>query len=110
NLVWIMLLATVHVLRSRYWPAWEVTVTVAIPLVVIALIALIASDGATRKKAVAAAEAEEAELRLGPTFPIPPLNLVVPKAPAALAASRARASLPQADPDAPSAKGENADA
>jgi NADH-quinone oxidoreductase subunit H len=96
NLAWIMLIASVHVLRSRGWPAWEVAVTVGIPTLVVLLVWAIAADARNRRDAIAEAELEEAEARLGPAFPTPPLNLVVPKAPAVARASRARASLPRA--------------
>jgi len=97
NLVWIMLLATVHVLqKSEHWKGWEPWVYIVLPtLLVLALIWAITRDAAGRRKAVRLAEEEETELRLGQTFPTPPLNLVVPKSPKEMAASRARASLPR---------------
>ncbi len=39
---------------------------------------------------------EEIEARLGPTFPTPPMNLVIPKTPKVARVTRARASLPRA--------------
>jgi NADH-quinone oxidoreductase subunit H len=97
NLVWIMLISTVHVLRSRHWPAWETTVVVAIPALFVLLIWAISTDASSRRKALDFADDEEAEAALGPAFPTPPLNLVVPKTPVVAKASRARASLPRAD-------------
>ncbi len=98
NLVWIMLISTVHVLRHRGWPAWETAIVVVVPAVVIALLVAISADARSRRRDIAYLEAEEAEAKLGPTFPVPPLNLVVPKSPRMTAATRARAALPKVDP------------
>jgi NADH-quinone oxidoreductase subunit H len=95
NLAWIMVLSTIHVLRHRGWPAWETAVVVVIPAVLVALIWAISHDATTRRRAIEIAEDEENEIRLGQTFPTPPLNLVVPKTPRVAAASRARAALPR---------------
>ena len=106
NLVWIMVIATLHVLKHRHWPAWETIVVVTIPVAIIALAVAIGSEAGTRRKVVELAEDEEAETRLVPTFPTPPLNLVVPKTPKVLAAARARNALPKVDPAVALAKGD----
>jgi NADH-quinone oxidoreductase subunit H len=93
NLAWLMLVATLHVLRHRGWPAWEAAVPVGISVIVIALVAVISSEGHAVRKATRIEEEENAEARLGPAFPTPPLNLIVPKTPREAAATRARAAL-----------------
>jgi NADH-quinone oxidoreductase subunit H len=109
NLVWIMLISTVHVLRHRGWPAWETSVVVVIPALLIVLVWAIAHEGTTRRRAIEIAEDEENEIRLGQTFPTPPLNLVVPKSPKEIAASRARAALPKANAGKSLSKGGRSD-
>jgi len=97
NLVWIMILSTVHVLSKRGWPGWQTALVVVIPAALVLLAWAVAQEGAGRRRALLIAEEEKNELRLGQTFPTPPLNLVVPKSPKEIAASRARAALPKAD-------------
>jgi len=97
NLVWLMIIATLHVLRHRGWPGWETGAVVVIPTVVLVLIGFIVADAKRAQRDVDEAMAEDEELRLGQTFPTPPLNLVVPKSPKVAAATRARASLAKGD-------------
>jgi NADH-quinone oxidoreductase subunit H len=79
NLVWIMAVTTIHVLRDRNWPAWKAT---AIPLSLVLLLvvvpALMMWEGATARRLAARADDDEAEALLAPTFPTPPMDLVVP--------------------------------
>ena len=98
NLVWIMLLSASHVLSKRGWATWETTAVVAIPAVLIVLIWAISHEASLRNRDIRIAVEEENEERLGQTFPTPPLNLVVPKTPRVMAASRAKASLPRSTP------------
>jgi len=79
NLVWILAVTAIHVLRDRGWESWKATaLPLAIVLLVVIVPALMIAEGAAARRAAArAAEAEdEAEAPL--TFPIPPLDLVVP--------------------------------
>jgi NADH-quinone oxidoreductase subunit H len=102
NLVWILAVTSIRVLRDRDWPAWEAT---AIPLAVVLLIvvvpALMIYEGAAARKAADRADEEEEAAEYEPTFPTPPLDLVVPKPPAerplAGAGARRTPSLPEAD-------------
>jgi NADH-quinone oxidoreductase subunit H len=88
NLVWILAVTTIRVLRDRGDPWWQAT---AIPLAVVLLIvvvpALMVWEGATARRAAEREEDEADELELGTTFPVPPLDLVVPTAPRRLAAA-----------------------
>jgi NADH-quinone oxidoreductase subunit H len=82
NLVWILAVTTIHVLRDRGWPAWEST---ALPLGVVILLvvlpALVIWEGIAASR-VADREAEDEEIAAEiPTFPVPPMDLVVPLPP-----------------------------
>ncbi|HEY3718085.1 MAG TPA: NADH-quinone oxidoreductase subunit NuoH [Jatrophihabitantaceae bacterium] len=99
NLVWILAVATMHVLRDRGWPSWKAGALVLVPVLLLILILLTAWESSSaRRKAVRAAE-EEAEYRLGPTFPIPPMDLRVPRAPKLVRASAPAAVLDQKESD-----------
>jgi NADH-quinone oxidoreductase subunit H len=88
NLVWILAVTTIRVLRDRGDPWWQAT---AIPLAVVLLIivvpALMVWEGATARRAAEREQDEEDEARRETTFPVPPLDLVVPTAPRRLAAA-----------------------
>jgi len=78
NLIWILAVTSIHVLRDHGWPAWKATaVPLALVLIVLALSVIVAEPAAARKAADRKAEDEEADA-MEPTFPIPPLDLVVP--------------------------------
>ena len=80
NLVWIMAVATVRTLNARGTPIYVTLLVLAVPLVVIVISATLAYETAqARRKAIAEADDLE-EARLGPAFPIPPLDLRVPAA------------------------------
>jgi len=93
NLVWILLVTTLRVLRDRGWNAGVVTLLVVGIVVVLGAVWALA-DGAkrTRESAELAAE-DEAETARGRTFPIPPMDLVVPPSPRLVAAGAQRAPL-----------------
>jgi NADH-quinone oxidoreductase subunit H len=79
NLVWILAVTSIHVLRDRGWPAWKATgVPLAIVLLLVVLPALMIYDGISARKAADRLDEEEADAMLESTFPIPPLDLVVP--------------------------------
>jgi NADH-quinone oxidoreductase subunit H len=79
NLVWILAITAIHVLRNRGWEAWKATaVPLAIVLLLVVVPALTIWEGAVaRRQAQREAEDEDADSR-PPTFPIPPMDLVVP--------------------------------
>jgi len=99
NLVWIMAVSTVHVLRDRGWPWWKAGALVLVPVLLVILVLLTAWESASAKRQAVRAAEEEAEYRLGPTFPIPPMDLRVPRAPKLARASAPAAVLDQKESD-----------
>jgi NADH-quinone oxidoreductase subunit H len=98
NLVWIMAVTAIHVLRDRGWEAWKATaLPLAIVLLVVVVPALMAWDAANSRRAGEREEADEAEAMLTPTFPTPPMDLVVPSPlrTQRLATASARPSTPE---------------
>jgi NADH-quinone oxidoreductase subunit H len=94
NLIWFMAVAALHVLgHVEHVGFWNLFFAFGAPLLLILVIGGMALEGATRRRLEDEVEEEENHARLGPTFPTPPLNLVVPKSPRVVAASRARAAL-----------------
>jgi NADH-quinone oxidoreductase subunit H len=90
NLVWILAVTSIHVLRDRNWPAWKATmVPLAIVLLVVVVPALMLWDAAIARREAESADEEEVQASLSPTFPIPPMDLVVPT-PKRLATATAR--------------------
>ncbi|MCW2498074.1 NADH-quinone oxidoreductase subunit H, partial [Jatrophihabitans sp.] len=108
NLVWILAVTSIHVLRDRGWPSWKATgVPLFFVLILAVLPALMIYDGISARKAAARLDEEEAEALLEPTFPIPPMDLVVPTG---LAPKRITATIggPAVELDKPADGGEDA--
>ncbi|MGI8879451.1 MAG: NADH-quinone oxidoreductase subunit NuoH [Jatrophihabitans sp.] len=107
NLVWILAVTAIHVLRDRGWPAWQATVIpLGIVLIVVVIPALMVWEGSSARRAAELAEDEEDDAQEPLTFPIPPMDLVVPKSPRQLATasvSRRTAEL-EGDPSDASAR------
>jgi NADH-quinone oxidoreductase subunit H len=79
NLVWILAVTAIHVLRDRGWESWKATaLPLAIVLLVVVVPVLMALEGASARRAARRAEEEEDHAAETPTFPVPPLDLVVP--------------------------------
>jgi NADH-quinone oxidoreductase subunit H len=79
NLVWIMAVSSIHVLRDRGWEPWKATLLpLAIVLLIVVVPALMVLEGAQARNAARQEEDDEAEAALEPTFPVPPMDLVVP--------------------------------
>jgi NADH-quinone oxidoreductase subunit H len=86
NLVWILAVTAIHVLRDRGWEAWQATIVpLGIVLFLVVIPGLMIWEGAAAKRAAAEAEEEEGAALAAPTFPIPPMDLVVPSPPRPLA-------------------------
>jgi NADH-quinone oxidoreductase subunit H len=79
NLVWILAVTAIHVLRDRGWDAWKATLLpLGIVLVLVVVPALMALEGRAARRAAQREEEADEMARETPTFPIPPLDLVVP--------------------------------
>jgi NADH-quinone oxidoreductase subunit H len=79
NLVWILAVTSIHVLRDRGWESWKATaLPLAIVLLVVVVPALMMLEGASARRSARRAEDEEDAAQEEPTFPIPPMDLVVP--------------------------------
>jgi NADH-quinone oxidoreductase subunit H len=101
NLVWILAVTSIHVLRDRDWPAWQATaVPLALVLLFIVVPVLMMLEGGNARRVADRAADDEAEALLTPSFPTPPMDLVVPtiKRLAPTAASRhSAAELPDGE-------------
>jgi NADH-quinone oxidoreductase subunit H len=79
SLVWILAVTSIHVLRDRGWPSWEATVLpLAIVVLVVVIPTLMVLEGSSARRASARLEEDEDAARERPTFPVPPMDLVVP--------------------------------
>jgi NADH-quinone oxidoreductase subunit H len=80
NLVWILAVTSIHVLRDRDWPAWKATgVPLALVLLLVVVPTLMMWEGAIARRSATRESNDADEAELGPTFPTPPMDLVVPK-------------------------------
>ena len=79
NLVWILAVSSIHVLRDRGWSSVKATaLPLAIVLLVIVVPALMVLEGASARRAARRADEDEEEASQPSTFPVPPMDLVVP--------------------------------
>ena len=98
NLVWILAVTAIHVLRDRGWDSWKATaLPLALVLILVVIPALMVLEGASARRAAERAEDDEAAARLEPTFPIPPMDLVVPTPKRLATTSAPRASVSEGD-------------
>jgi NADH-quinone oxidoreductase subunit H len=101
NLAWILAISAVRVLSWRGWQWWRAVAIVLVPVLLVGLFIATAWEGASAKRRAAQAAEEEAEARRGPAFPVPPMDLRVPRTPKLVRASAPAAVLDQkgSDPD-----------
>ncbi|MEO9140195.1 MAG: NADH-quinone oxidoreductase subunit NuoH [Jatrophihabitans sp.] len=108
NLVWILAVTAIHVLRDRGWEAWQAT---AVPLVIVLILigvpAVMVWEGASARRAAELAEDEEDDEMLEPTFPLPPMDLVVPTTPRMLASAGVRRAPAEIDDGSTTPPGSN---
>ena len=81
NLAWILAVAAIRVLNDRDWPAWKSTFVVVVPALLIILAVFTIIDISNNRRQAEQEAADEAEAKLAPTFPIPPLDLRIPESP-----------------------------
>jgi NADH-quinone oxidoreductase subunit H len=98
NLVWILAVTAIHVLRDRGWDSWKATaLPLALVLIVVVIPALMVLEGAAARRTADRVAEDEAAARLEPTFPIPPMDLVVPTPKRLATTSAPRASVSEGD-------------
>jgi NADH-quinone oxidoreductase subunit H len=106
NLVWILDITAVHVLHDRGWEWWRsVAVPAAITLLVVVVPGLMIWEGKRARDLSDRAEQEEEASQAPLTFPIPPMDLVVPTPPRML--TKVNAGAPPAELDGEPAEGES---
>jgi NADH-quinone oxidoreductase subunit H len=94
NLVWILSVATVRVLDDRNWSPVTATLVVVVPVLIVLAIVGLALDRSDKVKAFELDQIEAEEAQRKPTFPVPPMDLVVPTAPRLLRSSTASSAGP----------------
>jgi NADH-quinone oxidoreductase subunit H len=103
NLGWILAIGTMHVLNDRAWPKWKSAAIVIVPVLLIILVVFSAQEAAAARRRAERAAEDAAEARLGPAFPVPPMNLRVPRTPKLVRAGAPAAVLEEekkgSDPD-----------
>ena len=81
SLAWILAVAAIRVLNDRSWPAWKSTFVVVVPALLIILAVFTIIDISNNRRQAELDAADEAEAKLAPAFPIPPLDLRIPESP-----------------------------
>ena len=97
NLGWILAVGTMHVLNDRGWPSWKAATVVTVPVLLVILAVFSAQESAVARRRAERLADDEAELRLGPAFPVPPMDLRIPRAPKLVRASAPASVLDAAD-------------
>jgi NADH-quinone oxidoreductase subunit H len=93
NLLWILGVTTHRVLVDRGWETFKALAVVLVPILLIAVIwAVLEGRRETQLAADEAAEDAQEEA-LGLTFPVPPMDLVVPPSPRLVSAAAAQPAL-----------------
>ncbi|MCW2604576.1 MAG: hypothetical protein JWN61_2711, partial [Pseudonocardiales bacterium] len=86
SLVWLVAVAFQRVLADRWDSNVKSTLWVAGPVIVIFLIVVAVHDVTKRNERAARDEDDAADALLGPAFPTPPMDLIVPPSPSLVAA------------------------
>jgi len=101
NLVWILAITSIHVLHDHGWQWWRAITVPGCVVVIIGIIAITMAEPAAARRRAEREEEEAAEAAEAQTFPVPPMDLIVPTPPRMLTkigASTGRAAeLPAAD-------------
>ena len=97
NLGWILAVGTMRVLNDRGWPAWKSATLVTVPVLLVILAMFSAQESAVARRRAERIAEDEAEARLGPAFPVPPMDLRIPRSPRLVRASAQAGVLDAAD-------------
>ena len=101
NLVWILAVATMRELTDgEKWSRLSAALVVLVPILIVLLIVALVLDRSDKVKAFDLGQVEAAEAKRKPTFPVPPMDLIVPTAPRLL-----RSSTPSSVGAAPASVG-----
>jgi NADH-quinone oxidoreductase subunit H len=113
NLVWILVITSIRTLHNPpvSWALWRAIVLPAgIGVLVVGLPLLMVFEGHAARRAARRADEDDAEALLAPTFPTPPMDLVVPTPPHRLVTASVSSSSAATSrvpiPGAPAAKGD----
>jgi NADH-quinone oxidoreductase subunit H len=87
NLVWILVVASINTLRHRDWNTFQAFAVVVVPALVVLILALFLLDRADRLKEEQRAALDAEDAARPNTFPVPPMDLVVPAQPRLAGAS-----------------------
>ena len=98
NLVWILAVATMRVLDDRNWSRVEAALVVLVPVLIVLVIAALVLDRSDKVREFDLGQIEAAEAKRKPTFPVPPMDLVVPTAPRLLRSSTPSSSTSSSTP------------
>ena len=91
NLVWILVVATIRTLDDRGWSKIAAFAVALVPVLIIFAIASFFLERSDKRAEQAAKDADAAAEQRAKTFPVPPMDLVVPARPrVASGASRAQ--------------------
>jgi NADH-quinone oxidoreductase subunit H len=105
NLVWILDVAAEQALRNHGWELWRaVAVPASITLLIVAVPGLMVWEGHRARLVAERADEEEEAAEAPLTFPVPPMDLVVPTPPRML--SKATAGRAPAELSGDAAQGE----
>ena len=82
NLVWILCITAIHVLHNIGWAWWRaVAVPIAAVLLIVVVPGLMIWEGYRARRVADRLDAEEEAAEAPLTFPVPPMDLVVPTQP-----------------------------
>jgi NADH-quinone oxidoreductase subunit H len=99
NLVWILCITAIHVLHDHGWEWWRaIAVPVAVVLLVVAVPGITIWEGVRARRQADRLDEAEDDANEPLTFPVPPLDLVVPTPPRMLTKVSAGSVRPGIEP------------
>jgi NADH-quinone oxidoreductase subunit H len=108
NLIWILCITSIHVLHDHGWAWWRsIAVPASIVLLVVVVPGLMIWEGARARWLAERADEEDEAAEYPLTFPMPPMDLVVPTPPRSLTKVGASRVPPEIPDPADSAEGES---